>query len=146
MCQFQGCSLIRTLNKIGFLEMIVKSMMLTQMLHRRQSDLGQGLYIPGLNDNISPLEKSLLDPDLNKHFYKSNLCTTLTVANSTMFFFSPQNHVSQLYSNQKKKYIYIQKIVPSLVKNTIIHSENSKEKLSNTRLSTKPYDLWLASY
>ena len=74
--------------------MIVKSMMLTQMLHRRQSDLGQGLYIPGLNDNISPLEKSLLDPDLNKHFYKSNLYTTLTVANSTMFFFSPQNHVS----------------------------------------------------
>ena len=37
MCQFQGCSLIRTLNKIGFLEMIGKSMMLTQMLHRSRN-------------------------------------------------------------------------------------------------------------
>ena len=66
--------------------------------------------------------------------------------NSSKFnhvFFFPQTHMSLSFILTKKKK---KKIVPSLVKNTIIHSENSKEKLSNTRLSTKPYDLWLASY
>ena len=56
--------------------------------------------------------------------------------------FFTKNHISFSFILTKKK----KEFVTSLAKNTIIHSENSKEKLSNTRLSTKPYDLWLASY
>lgn len=41
-----------TLNKIGFSEMIVKLVMLTETFCRRESDMAQGLSVLDLSDKV----------------------------------------------------------------------------------------------